>query len=351
MADSLNSSSDDSRTVCDVFDSYPYVTVAAVSAGSAILSALCCIFVIVIIVVLKKHHSFIQRMIVYHSLAALFRSLSTMLHFYRLAYQSEDSAIDTLCAVLAFTNQVSVWCLIMDYSILTFTLLMTVVFQRNVARLELLYLVLIFAFPFTFNWIPFIDGAYGRYAAWCWIRDLNFDDCSRYEFGIILQNVLLNIPLYIFTVVMTPMYVTVIIYIARNKYRTKGKESHDQEPSMRHFDEEVWPLLFFPFGVLLLNIFPLVNSVYESMRPDDPSYVLWMLTAIFTPLQGGYIALVYTLDRGTLRRLTYSRLKAALLKWKEADIREYPIEAVDLSDSVGDAGTSYISFHDYQKYP
>ena len=339
MADSsFNSSNNGSNsTVCSVFDSHAYVVVAAVSAGSAIISALCCIFVIIIIIYLKKHHSFIQRLIIYHCLAALFRALATILRLHRLGYKNQTSAINVLCVISGFMIQVSAWCLIMDYSVITFTLLLTAVFHKNVARLEGLFLVLIFVLPFTFNWIPFINSSYGRYGAWCWIRDRNYDDCSLYKFGIILQNVLQNVPLYIFAVVMTPTYLIVIIYVARQKCKLRGKESHDNDtiaPRGQNLDEEVWPLFFFPFGVLLLNIVPIINGLYESVIVDQPSYALWLLTAIFSPLQGGYIALVYSLDQRTLRRLTYRNLKIALLKRRGAEIQEYPIE---MTNSISDS--------------
>ena len=41
---------------CSVFDTYPYVIVAAVSSGSAMVSALCCLFVIGVIFWFKKHY-------------------------------------------------------------------------------------------------------------------------------------------------------------------------------------------------------------------------------------------------------------------------------------------------------
>lgn len=342
MADSLinSSSNGSSSTVCSVFDSHAYVVAAAVSSGSAMISALCCIFVIIVIIYLKKHHSFIQRLIIYHCLAALFRALATILRLHRLGYKNQTSAINILCVISGFMSQVSAWCLIMDYSVITFTLLMIAVFHKNVASLERLYLVLIFVIPFTFNWIPFINSTYGRYGAWCWIRDRNYDDCSLYQFGITLQNVLQNVPQYVLAAVMTPIYLTVIIYIVRQKCKMRGKGSHDHDTvTLRgHLDKEVWPLFFFPFGVLLLNIVPLINGIYESVNIDQPSYALWLLTAIFTPLQGGYIALVYSVDRRTLRRLIYS---IALTKRKDIEIQEYPSSTVEMTDSINSRDIEY----------
>ena len=332
MAENSTSSN---GSVCSVFDTYPYVIVAAVSAGSAMVSALCCIFVIGLVFLLKKHYFFIQRIIIYHCLATLLRSFSTMLRFHHLAYQSESTAIDTLCVVSGFINQVTNWFLLMDYSVITFTLLMTAVFHKNVARLEALYVVLIFVLPLTFNWIPFINNAYGKAGPWCWIRNLNYDDCTDFQFGIILRNVLLSVPLYIVVIALIATYVFIIIYLVYQQYCKRGGGIHDSdiERLKNRLNEQVWPLLFFPFGVVLLNIVPLINRIYFSVNVNNPSYVLWILGAILSPLQGGYIALVYVLDRDTLKRLTYSNLVATLCRRKE-EVHEYPVERSWRSDSV-----------------
>ena len=113
----------------------------------------------------------------------------------------------------------------------------------------------------------------------------------------------------------------------------------------------MWPLLFYPFGVLLLNIFPLANHIYRLVHNNDPSYILWLLHAIFSPLQGGYVALVYTLDRNTLRRLTYRNFKAAMYSTRDV-VQEYPTEVGELSDSfISSMGhkTSYEMLKDGNK--
>ena len=325
--------------VCSEFDSYDYVIVAAVSAGSAMVSVLCCVFVICLIFLFKKHYFFIQRIILYHCLAALFRSLSTILRLHRLGYQNETAALNAVCVLSAFTNQTSLWVLIVDYYVITFTLLMTAVFRKNVSRLEGLFVVLIFIFPLTFNWIPFINNSYGRFGPWCWIRRIDYSDCSEYQFGRILQIVLWNAPFVLLVITLVPMYITTIAYIAVQMCcKRKKKEEHlrddpDGERLKRHLHDEVWwSILFLPFGVLFFNIFPLIRMIYEAANDGEPSYTIWMLSVIFSPLQGGYIALIYVLDRQTLKRLTYSNMKARLTRKKT--VTEYPMVCDGISDST-----------------
>ena len=341
MADSFDGTN---SSVCSVFETYPYVIVAVVISGSSMVSALCCIFVICLIFLLKKHYFFIQRIILYHCLAALFRAVALITHFHRLTYNDESKTSIILCSISGFLGQVSRWYLLMDYSVITFTLLMTAVFHKNVARLERLYIVLIFIFPFTFNWIPFINTTYGRSGAFCWIRSTNFDDCSEHKFGYILQIALWDVHFWIALIFSIPTYVVVIVVVAWQRWHWRGKP----DTLRKMLNEEVWPLLFFPFGVIALNAVPTASAIYDAIHVNNPSYDLHFASAVIFPLQGGYIALVYTLNRDTLRQLTYRNLVATLCMRRRGRPQEYPIETCDISESYD---TSKIpSTTNYRRY-
>ena len=320
---------------CSAFDSSNYVTVAIISSSSALLSALCSTTVIGLIFLLKKQSFFIQRLVLYLCLAALVNSLSIILRFYRLG-DHQQSAIQGLCITAAFIDQTSMWSLFMAFTVITFTLLMAIVFHKSTVRLEWFYIVLIVFFPLTFNWIPFIDKTYGRSGAWCWIRNLNYDDnCTEHKFGAALQLAIWYIPAYILLGVLLIMYLVIVFSVVRQKFSKSTKD--DEETKKLH--EEVWPLLFQPIGLFILNIFPLTNRIHGTVMPDDPIYTLWILHAIFSPLQGGYIALVYILDRATLRRLTYNNFRAFFMNSSDA-VKEYPAVDSVLTDSVGGGDSS-----------
>ena len=334
MDDKVNSSN---GSICSVFDSYDYVIVAAVSAGSAMVSALCCVFVICLIFLFKKHYFFIQRIILYHCLAALFRSIAVTLRLHRLGYQNNSTALKTLCTINGFLDQVTLYFLVFDYSVITFILLMTAVFHKNVSYLEGLFVVLIFVVPFTFNWIPFINNSYGRSGAWCWIRTINYEDCTENIFGDILEDVIWQGPYYSFVVVIVTTYVTVIILVIRQlccrKVRVVMDTTTDSESMKTTLSKEVLPLLFFPFGAIVLNLIPIANGIYNSIY-GNPSHGLYLASAIFSPLQGGYLAVVYTLDRDTLKRLRYSNLVATLCKRKSNAVQEFSIRMCTMAETA-----------------
>ena len=350
MADSANSSNE---SVCSVYDTYPYVIVAVVSSGSGIVSALCCIFVICLVFLLKKHYFFTQRIILYHCLVALFRSVALITRFHRFGYKNESKLQTVMCSISGFLDQLTSWYLLMDYSVITFTLLMTAVLHKNVARLERLYVVLIFVLPLTFNWIPFIKNTYGRFDENCWIRTTNFDDCSEHRFGYIVQTVLWNMHFYIFLILSISTYVVIITFLVWQKWHQRRKigNGSNTDALKKSLNDEVWSLVFFPFGVVALNVVTLAKKVYDIIYIDRPSYELHLANAAISHLQGGYIALVYTLNRDTLRQLTYRNLVATLCMRRRDRPQEYPIETCDISESYDDdtktrSTTNYRRFTD-----
>ena len=309
---------------CSLFHSRPYVDVAIVSSASGSLSALCCVSVICLIFLFKKHYFFIQRLILYLTLAALFNCLSIIARLYRLGYNQESDELDTMCIITAFVDQTTMCSLFMAFSVITFTLLMRAVFRKNTSRLEPFYFLLIFGFPLTFNWIPFLHDTYGEAGAWCWIRSINYDqNCSEHQFGTYLRFVLWYIPSYALLILMILAYVCIVVSVTRQRYRWIGRYDPEVRRLREQMRNEVWPLLFYPIGLFILNIFPLINRIHDSIYNSEPDFVLWMLHAVFSPLQGGFIAAVYTLDRETRRRLTFGNLLAALCSQRDT-VREYP---------------------------
>ena len=253
-----------------------------------------------------------------------------MLRLYRLGDLQQSAPLRGLCVAAAFIDQTSIWSLFLAFAAITFTLLMAVAFHKSTVRLERVYVLLIVFFPLTFNWIPFIDGTYGRAGAWCWIRNMNYDsNCTKNSFGTALQLAMWYIPAYILLAILLVLYLVIIISVARRKFSRSKKD--DVETKKLH--DEVWPLLFHPIGLFILNIFPLVNRIHGSLISNDPIYVLWILHAIFSPLQGGFIALVYVLNRATLKRLTFGNLRA-FFQGSSKVIKDYPAMDSEVTDSL-----------------
>lgn len=339
----------------DVFDTTPYIAVSVVSAITGLISVVACLLVIGLILLFKKHYFFSQRLILYLCIAAFLNSLSISLRFQRLAHATDNNATKWICILTAAFDQTTAWTELLAIACIVFDLALKVILRVNTEKLEKFYIFLTFVFPLLINWIPFIKESYGPAGAWCWIRSktlLNDSSCPGFSFGSYLRFILWYVPLYVIIIIMIATYVLVIYKVRRQRHHWTGKYDPESEKLKEKMQQEVRPLLWYPLIYFVLNIFPLVNRIHDAVI-EDPELTLWILHAVFSPLQGGIIAMAYTLDKETLRRLNCTRIKAALLRLREDTVTEYPAkEEVDFTDSfdekekerTGTYKSSYKSF-------
>lgn len=323
-----------SNSECSEFDheSDKFRAVAFVSVGSASLSTLACIAVIFTIFFFKKYIFFTHRLVLYLILTALFSSLAVMARLYRVAPSLDSKPLKMVCMVAAFFEQTASWSELIAYVCLTFNLFMIAAFNKRTERLEPLYFLLIFVLPLTVTWIPFIKESYGEAGAWCWIRDLN-EDCSAYRLGTIFRYVLWTASSNVVLVLLVVSYIALIIIVYRQKRKWTGNFDPEVEQRKEMMKKEVWPLLFIPIVYFFIGIFPIINRVVDTIQDNEPVFALWILHAAISPLQGGYVALIYILlDHETFRRLKCTQIIAKLCK-KETEITEYPVEN-GFSDSL-----------------
>ena len=311
---------------CSPFDKEIYSIVAAVAAISGFISLVASCFIIFIIILFKKWNFFSQRLILYLAITAALESLSFVLQ--KVDYKNQTSpSYDNYCVFTGFINQVSNWMILNAVTSITVFLLFSAFSYKQLERFEVFFIVFIFFFPLTFNWIPFIETAYGKAGPWCWIRSHNKDTCEKFEFGQVLQVVLWYIPLY------TIMFGLLVAYIATvvKLHRTKRKWTGEYDPQANKIRDltarELTRLIAYPLIYFLLNIPILVNHIHRLEDNNNPEPILWFISAAIFPLEGGIIAIAFSLDPETRKRLNAANFTAAFREFcanKEVD--EYPIE-------------------------
>ena len=194
--------------------------------------------------------------------------------------------------------------------------------------------MMIFVFPLLFDWIPFIQLSYGQAGPWCWIRK-DDQDCNKFHFGVVLRFVLWYVPAYVLMLAILVTFVVILVSVGRQRHKWEGKFDPETEKVKEHTQKAVRTLIWYPFIFLLLNIFPLINRIYD-IASTNPTLAFWVLHALITPLQGGFIAMVFTFDRSTLRMLSCKEMKAAFRSHFESSrVREYEITpSLTHSDSI-----------------
>lgn len=324
-----------------------YAKVAYASAGSASVALTACLFVITTMILFKKWKFFSQRLILYLTIAGILSSIATILHRVDSDLQ-RTPAISRFCAFAGFVEQVTSWIFLNANATITFYVFANVVLKKSTERLEVLYVLFIFFFPLTFNWIPFTATAYGQAGAWCWIRSDNFD-CTPYNHGRWMIFSLWFIPLYSILVVLVVMYLVVLCSLHRMSKEWTNDPTIEAREMRNKIKYDIIPLLAYPFIKIILSIPALMNRVQNFINPNEPILALWYMSALAFPLQGGLIAIAYALDPDTRKRLNWVSIREAFRecagKKKKTEYPvEYPVEAVDESVSL----TSSNKFN--QKY-
>lgn len=317
-------------TRCSPYDSEEYVAVAILSASIGLFSFIACSIVIVIIILFKKYLFFNQRLVLYLSIAAMLNSLAIMFRIHRIDYDSETTLINALCITNGCLDQITSWAQLLAVCGITFSVFVKVVFNRDTEKAEWVYFLMIFILPITFNWIPFLESTYGEAGAWCWIRNENPRDCSFFEFGNYLQFILWYIPLYILLFLLIVMYFVIICKIRSLNHQWQVRKNQNTKKEQQKMIMEICPLLWYPLFYIVLNIPALINRVYGASS-TNPLLPLWILHAIFSSMQGGFVSLAYALDSETVRRCDCRCILGALGPSK--DVNEYPANPA-LSDSL-----------------
>ena len=307
---------------CSPYASDHYVAVAILAACTGGVSAAASLLVVFGILISKKYLFFIQRLILYLSVAVFLNSLSVVLRLQRVAALGggQDESLHPLCVFTAFADQTTSWSTLIAISCISCCLLLNVVLLRPMESLEKLYVVLIFVFPLTFNWIPFINNYYGEAGAWCWIRNQD-ENCQSVKFGNHLRFIFWYIPLYVFLVVVLIMYFYILYRVRKLSRQWEGKFDPASKVAKSKMVKEFRPLIWYPLIYLIWGIFPTMNRIHGAFS-DEPSLTLWILHAFFSPLRGGFIALAYALDGQTVRRLLRDR--CAIFRRCKSHVTEYP---------------------------
>ncbi len=323
----FNSTDAESPTPCfNPFDDKLYLVVAAAAAVSGLISLLASTFIICIIILFRKYQFFGQRLILYLAISTVVKSLTTILQ--RVDYTNKKTTpYNTFCILSGFLNQVSAWMVLNSVVCITLSLLTTAFFDKQRERLEPYFLFFIFVFPFTINWIPFVKLAYGNSGVWCWIRSTDEDTCQGFTFGQAMQLTLWYIPLFVIMVILIILYVVILIKVFVIRQKWTGRIDPQAENNRRKMQQKIFQLLSYPLIFFLLNIPLFINRMQILVAPDKPEIVLWFLAAAAFPLEGGIIAIAFSLDPSTRRRLTPTHLRAAISEFgRKKRIDEYPME-------------------------
>lgn len=330
---------------CLNFSNTEYEVLIGLRVGISIISLVCCLLVLALIVLLKRYLFFIHRLVMYLMIAALLNSVVRSINVYppQIAW-NESNIWEDYCKVVGFFDQYTMWCVLLAVVCITLDIFVRSSCECKTYKIEPVYVAIIFFLPALFNWVPFILDGYGYTGVWCWIRGANLSNCSKFENGLTMRLALIEVPQLVIMPVLVLLIIITFVFLYQNRYRYEGKFDPHQQMRKRKDRMEVLPFLYYPIVLILLEIFPVIHTLYDIAWYGDPRFVLWVLNVLTGPFEGAAISLIYLLEPETRQRLSWSHIRAAAREWcsRNRMIREYP---ADLEES-GDSRCSSIQTHD-----
>ena len=297
----MNNTSDDS-IFCWPFDTGPYIGVAITRAVTGGVSFVACLAVVVMMLGLKKLLFFKQRLIFYLNVAAMINAFFIAIQGANYFPNTASYYFKVYCAATGFFDQTTQMSLFVAIGCVTADLFFTSVLHKEY-KLDKLYIVLTFVMPLLVNWVPFVFDGYWKAGPWCWITKYERGSCNEIDkLTLALTFILWYGPAYIMLLVMLVVYIVIVVSIKRQKYRSGGVFSPEAEHERRILEKELKVLSWYPTIFLVISIFPLVNRIYDAIAKEE-MLALWIMHAFFSPLRGGFIAMMYAFDRETVRRL------------------------------------------------
>lgn len=325
---------------CEKFQDLEYTILAGVRGLLGLASLTCCLTIIVIILLFKRYNYFVQRLVLYVSITIAINSVAIAAQKvdYFTPNDMQATILERYCIFAGFLGQYTSLVELLSLLCITHGLYTSVIRQKPKKHLEAIYIGISLSVPFIISCIPFFgEGtAYGKSGPWCWIREKNQDDCSRYLFGIILQFSVWYVPLVLVAVVVICVYITTL-YKIRKTIAAQWTGPYDPEVFVQkgRLRKVVKLLLaYLPVLYLIMNLFSLPNAIHWAIV-DTPLYPLWVIHAIFPPMKGILFALPYLFHTDTRRLLKGGKIRDAVRERfvRKPVVRAYPCKQPMFTDS------------------
>ena len=302
--------------------------VAAIRGASALISLVFSISAVILNVLSKKYLVPFQRMVLYYSVSCVLTGITKTLG--RVDYFVENEGTRAVCIMTAFADEYASWTSILATFSLAFHLCIGA-FGHSIGgnTVQRFWILLIFVFPLTFNWIPFIHLAYGQSADWAWCSFRRvLEDCTVNTLALVLNYVLWFVPAVIMIILIIILYALSVFVVIRR--RALG-DPMCRDPEMimkkRKMEAEVATLVLPVLLFFFTNGTSLLISINE--QSGKSVFPLWVVYATFQQMSAGLTALLMTADKDSCSKV----MRCSLLRPGD------PVKEYTLQPAIGNTGT------------
>ena len=294
------------------------------SAACASLSLLACCLVISLMIIFKKYNFTLQRLLLYLTTIVMTDDANRIIigAGYKLIFTNE-----CFCITTAFIAQYIYTCQILATASFVFELFLMLVLNKQLGRLEWLYVPVIFLTPALTTWIPIVFHAYGPSVAICEISKLNYTSCDEELVATVLYFSLSRAPSVASLVIGGLGYIAIHVCFIRKKASYMALTGTDRNP-LHESIENITYLCYVPPFFACINLLPMAaDIIYNLNTHRQDLFALKLTESIIQAMQGGLLSIFLTLDPRTRKRLTWHQIKVACCETvcKTDSFLEYPI--------------------------
>ena len=276
---------------------------AVVSSTNA-ASAVVCLLAVTLVCVLKLYKKLVYRLALYQVLSALVYAGQFVGQAVFVRYSVPD-----LCIAFAYFNFYALYMKILFTVWVTFHLFCYTVFQKNLRKLEPLYIAMSLLAPAVIASLPLATHTYGMAGSWCSIQEWQ-DNCPSKTLvaGVIEQFVLgYGFPITCLILTSFAMAVITVVLIYRSCFRrTQNYKQHRKAVKL------LLPLAIYPVAFLVFVIPVFAKRVYDTTSPEG-HYELSIAGGVFIAawsMLAGMALLVHVLLTGVCAK----RLRGKIIR-------------------------------------
>lgn len=266
---------------------------------AASLSLVGCLLALLVIIVYKKFRFFTQRLVMYMLCSCM---LIALLSLHNLAGDSPGCTAKGFFRNFAGVSQ-NLWIICIDIH-----LLIVMLKNGRQQHLEKIYHGVVWGGALVLSIIPLIGNHYGHAGLWCWIKG-----GSDYE------NVLRVICYYLWLMLLVfgggVIYIYIVYKVMKKINSYDGTYNPETERSKAQYKKSIRPLLLYPIVDLVLASISTANRIQNWANPGNPVFELALLHSIVSPLWGFVNALVFLLNKETVKQLHPVTFWQELRQW------------------------------------
>ena len=329
----IGESNETSQSCAEVYGETYLFILMGTRCFLALISSICIGCMIAAMVIFQKYRVYTQRLILYLAISTLSYQFVSTIDLASIHAYSNQYAL-YYCKVIGFLVQVVVWWPILSTAVIVFDIFMKAVFLKKTEKLEKLFVILIFVSPILLSWVPFINNAYGPTGYFCWIRNSEFEDCSKFVYGFTIRFAIFFVPIYIIMFAIFGMLISSFVAIRKRKNTFLGDNKIERDFN-KLMEKEIKPLLYYPLIFLASTIGSLTLTIYALFADNGVGLVvLGFIVSILYRLEGVFITLLFICDPETRKKFTAKDIKGACKQRIEKEKAiNYPIK-YSKSDSI-----------------